>query len=87
MKKPINRSKFKNEEKEAQWWADLDLTEHFEPGDFKRARFPNLKPTTRSVSIRLPEWLINEVKERANELVIPYQTLIKQLIKEGLHIK
>jgi predicted DNA binding CopG/RHH family protein len=84
MKKQLNKPKFKNEAQEAEWWANLDITEYFEPGDFKRVSFPNLKPTTRPISIRLPEWLITQLKERANELVIPYQTLIKQFIKKGL---
>jgi predicted DNA binding CopG/RHH family protein len=87
MKKPLNRPKFRSEAQEAEWWANLDLTEHFDAGDFKRVSFPNLKPTTRSISIRLPEWLIVQVKEQANELMIPYQTLIKQFIRNGVQPK
>jgi predicted DNA binding CopG/RHH family protein len=87
MKKPLNRPTFKNEAEEAEWWTNLDLSEYFEPSDFKRVSFPHLKPTTQSVSIRIPTWLLAQVKEKANELVIPYQTLIKQYIQKGLHTK
>ena len=84
MKKQLNIPKFKNEDEEADFWAKLDLSEYLEPSDFERVSFPNLKPTTRSIAIRIPEWLINRVKEKANELNIPYQTLIKQYIKKGV---
>ena len=84
MKKPLNIPKFKNEDEERDFWTSLDVTEYFEPSDFHRVSFPNLKPTTRAISIRLPEFLINQVKEKANELSVPYQALIKQYIKNGL---
>ena len=84
MKKQLKIPKFKNEDEEAQFWSDLDLSEHLEPSDFKRVSFPNLKPTTRSISIRIPDYLLNRVKEKANEINIPYQSLIKQYIKKGV---
>jgi predicted DNA binding CopG/RHH family protein len=46
--------------------------------------FPNLKPSTRSVSIRLPEYILERLKEKANEISVPYQALIKEYIKKGL---
>jgi len=84
MKKQLNIPKFKNEDKESEFWANLDLSEYLEPSDFERISFPNLKPTSRSISIRIPEYLINRVKEKANEINIPYQSLIKQYIKKGV---
>lgn len=84
MKKQLNIPKFKNEDEEAEFWANLDLSKYLEPSDFERVSFPNLKPTTRSISIRIPEYLINRLKERANEINIPYQSLIKEYIKRGL---
>ena len=84
MKKQLKIPKFKNEDEEAQFWSDLDLSEYLEPSDFKRVSFPNLKPTTRSISIRIPDYLLNRVKEKANEINIPYQSLIKQYIKKGV---
>ncbi len=84
MKKPLKIPKFKNEDEEAQFWANLDLSEYLEPQDMERVSFPNLKPTTRSISIRIPEYLLNRVKEKANETNIPYQSLIKEYIKKGV---
>jgi len=79
MKKQLKIPKFKNEDQEADFWANLDLS-----SDFERVSFPDLKPTSRSISIRIPEYLINRVKEKANEINIPYQSLIKQYIKKGV---
>ncbi len=84
MKKPLKIPKFKNEDEEREFWWKLDLSEYFEPGDFERVSFPNLKPTSHPVSIRIPEYLLNRLKEKANELNIPYQSLIKQYIQKGV---
>jgi predicted DNA binding CopG/RHH family protein len=84
MKKPLKIPKFKNEDEEREFWWKLDLSEYYEPSDFEPVSFPNLKPTSRSISIRMPEYLINRVKEKANELDIPYQTLMKQYISRGV---
>lgn len=84
MKKRLKIPKFKNEDEEREFWWKLDLSEYFEPSDFERVSFPDLKPTTRSISIRIPEYLLDRVKEKANELTIPYQSLIKQYIKKGV---
>ena len=83
MKKQLKIPKFKNEDAERDFWAKLDLSEYYEPSDFERVSFPNLKPTTRPVSIRIPEYLLNRVKEKANEINVPYQSLIKEYIKKG----
>lgn len=83
MKKPLKIPKFKNEDEEREFWWNLDLSKYFEPKDFERVSFPNLKPTTRPISIRIPEYLLNRVKEKANEINIPYQSLIKEYIKRG----
>ncbi|OGL77392.1 hypothetical protein A3J43_03755 [Candidatus Uhrbacteria bacterium RIFCSPHIGHO2_12_FULL_54_23] len=87
MKKKLKLPKFKNEDEEREFWARIDLSEYFEPSDFVRVSFPNLKPTTRSISIRIPEYLIIRVKERANALDIPYQSLMKQYIARGVREK
>ena len=84
MKKKLKLPKFKNEDEERDFWAKLDLSEYFEPEDFVPVSFPNLKPTTRPISIRIPEYLLDRVKERANEINIPYQSLIKQYIQKGI---
>ena len=84
MKKPLKLLKFKNEDEERDFWAKLDLSEYYEASDLEPVSFPNLKPTTRSISIRIPEYLLNRVKEKANEINIPYQSLIKEYIKKGV---
>ncbi|OGK15172.1 hypothetical protein A3H80_02900 [Candidatus Roizmanbacteria bacterium RIFCSPLOWO2_02_FULL_37_19] len=84
MKKKLKLPKFKNEDEERDFWAKLDLSEYFEPEDFVPVSFPNLKPSSRPISIRIPNYLLNRVKERANELNIPYQSLIKQYIQKGI---
>ena len=84
MKKPLKLPKFKNEDEERDFWAKLDLSEYYEASDLEPVSFPNLKPTTRSISIRIPEYLLNRLKEKANEINIPYQSLIKEYIKKGV---
>jgi len=71
------------EDEEREFWAKLDLSEYYEPSDMERVSFPNLKPTSCSISIRIPEYLLSRVKERANEINVPYQSLIKGYIKKG----
>jgi len=84
MKKKLKLPKFKNEDEERKFWWNLDLSEYYEPEDLEEVSFPNLKPTTRPISIRIPEYLLNRLKEKANEINIPYQSLIKQYIKKGV---
>lgn len=84
MKKQLKLPKFKNEDEEREFWAKINLADYYEPSDFEKVSFPNLKPTTRSISIRIPEYLLNRLKEKANEINVPYQSLIKQYIKKGV---
>ena len=84
MKKQLKLPKFKNEDEEREYWYKLDLSKYYDSSDLERVSFPNLKPTSRSISIRIPEYLLNRVKEKANEINIPYQSLIKQYIQKGL---
>lgn len=85
MKKQLVVPKFKSEAEEAEFWAALKLTDYFEPTDFTRGiMFPNLKRTKRLISIRLPEELIGKVKVKASKLDVPYQSLIRQFIQQGV---
>ncbi|MBU4332280.1 BrnA antitoxin family protein [Patescibacteria group bacterium] len=84
MKKQFKVPKFKNEAKEREFWSKVDLAAYFDKEDFEPVSFPNLKPTTRSISLRLPEFVINRAKEKANEINVPYQSLMKKYIMEGL---
>ena len=84
MKKPLKIPKFKNEDREAEFWDKIDLSQYLRSSDFERVSFPNLKPTTRSISIRIPEYILARLKERANEINVPYQSLMKEYIAEGI---
>lgn len=74
--------KFKNEDEERAFWATHDLTDYLDWTKARRVRFPNLKPTLRTISIRLPEHLIGDLKALGNERDIPYQALLKQFVAE-----
>lgn len=69
--------KFKSEKEERAFWAMHDSTEYFDWASAKKAVFPNLKPSTKAISIRLPESLIERLKILANKRDIPYQSLLK----------
>lgn len=84
MKKAVKIPKFKNEDEERSFWSKIDLTDYFESKDLKAVSFPDLKPTSRSISLRIPETMIMRLKEQANELHVPYQSLIKQYIAQGI---
>ena len=74
---------FESEDEEREFWATHDSTEFI---DWDRAErnpsFPNLKPSTRSVSIRLPESLLAQLKMLANKKDVPYQSLMKTFLAE-----
>lgn len=74
--------KFKSEEDEARFWEKHDSTEYVEYSKAKKVLFPNLKPSTRTISIRLPESLIEHLKLLANKRDVPYQSLIKMFLAE-----
>ena len=84
MKKVLKKlPKFKNEEEEAEFWNTHSSVYYFDWSKARNVIFPNLKPTSRSISIRLPEYIIDQIKIQANKLDIPYQTLMKQYIANG----
>ena len=74
--------RFKNEEQERQFWSDNDSAEYVDYSKTEQASFPDLHPTTKSISIRLPVYLMNRLKEIANKRDIPYQSLIKLYLSE-----
>lgn len=75
---------FKTEAEERDFWETTDSTEYVEWSKAKRAVFPNLKPTTRSISLRLPVSLLDAIKSAANKQDVPYQSLIKVWLSEKL---
>jgi predicted DNA binding CopG/RHH family protein len=68
---------FKNEDEEREFWATHSPLDFFDAKNFKKASFPNLKPSIKSISIRLPEDLLAELKILANKKDVPYQSLAK----------
>jgi len=82
MSKPI--PEFKNEDEEREFWAAHDSSEYVDWSKAKRAVFPNLKPTTRAISLRLPEFMLDELRQLANQRDVPYQSLIKVFLRERM---
>lgn len=73
---------FKNEEEESEFWNQNDSSEYIDWSKGKSAIFPNLKPSTQSVSIRLPVGMIESLKVLANKKDVPYQSLMKVFLSE-----
>lgn len=63
--------KFKNEDEELEFWSTHDSTEYVDFSKAKKALFPNLKPSTKTISVRLPESLIEHLKQLANKRDVP----------------
>lgn len=80
--KPI--PKFKNEDEEREFWAKADSSEYFDWSKAEEVIFPNLKPSTKAISIRLPEYLLARIKQIANFRDVPYQSLIKILLSQSV---
>ncbi len=76
--------KFKTKDEEYAFWNKHDVTDYFDVSKGKRIRFPNLKPSTKMISLRLPEDLLEEIKIEANKRDVPYQSYIKMLLKEKI---
>ncbi len=80
--KPI--PKFNSEKEEREFWQRVDSTEYVDYSTARHVSFPNLKLTSRPITIRLPESLIDRVKIEAHKMDIPYQSLIKKFIYDSL---
>ncbi|OFW68285.1 MAG: hypothetical protein A2Y74_07160 [Actinobacteria bacterium RBG_13_63_9] len=76
--------KFKSEAKEREFWASADSTEYVDWRKGKRVAFSNLKPSTKAISIRLPESLVEALKVLANKRDVPYQSLLKIFLAERI---
>ncbi len=83
--------KFKSEDEEFIFWSTHDSTEYVDYSKGKRVLFPDLKPSSRTISIRLPESLIERLKTLANKKDVPYQSLVKMFlierVEEEMHTK
>lgn len=75
---------FKTEAEEQAFWATHDSTEYVDWSNAKRAVFPNLKPSTKTISLRLPQAMLEELKLLANKRDVPYQSLLKIFLSERI---
>ncbi|MGB6742724.1 MAG: BrnA antitoxin family protein [Terracidiphilus sp.] len=86
MKKPI--PEFKSEAEEFEFWSSTgkgsDSTDYLDWPKAKRAKFPNLRPSLRTISVRLPVAMIEDLKILANQRDVPYQSLLKVFLAERL---
>lgn len=77
--------KFANEAEERHFWENHDSSEYLDWSKAQRIVLPKLKPTTKTISLRLPQHLLDSIKSAANSRDVPYQSLIKVWLQEKLH--
>jgi hypothetical protein len=82
MKKKI--PDFKNEDAERRFWATADSTEYLDWSAARRQKLVRLKPSLRTISLRLPVSMIEDLKVLANRRDVPYQSLLKVFLAERL---
>lgn len=80
--KPV--PEFRSEDGEREFWAAHDSTEFIDWQSAQRRKLPNLKPTLRTISLRLPVSMIEDLKVLANKRDVPYQSLLKVFLAERL---
>jgi len=78
---------FATEADERAFWESHDSTDYVDWSKAQRVRFVNLKPSTKSISLRLPQPLLDEIKVAANKRDVPYQSLIEVWLAERLAIE
>ncbi len=79
-----NLPKFESEDQERNFWASHDSTDFVDWRRAERVKLPNLRPTTRTISIRLPESMIERLKVLAHKRDIPYQSLLKMFVADKI---
>jgi len=76
--------KYRNEARERDFWASADSTEYVDWNEAQHVAFPNLKPSLKTISLRLPEMMLAELKALANKRDVPYQSLLKMFLAERI---
>ncbi len=84
MKKLKKIPYFKSEKEERKFWQRVDSSEYIDYSKAENWQFPNLKLTSKPITIRLPQSLIDRIKTKAHRLDIPYQSLIKKILFEAV---
>ncbi len=87
MKKFKEIPKFKNEQEEREFWEIHDTTDYFDISKAKKVYFPNLKKSTKTISLRLPADMLEHLKVKANAMDVPYQSLIKIILQKELLVE
>lgn len=86
MNKPLDTvPEFSSEAEEHAFWETHDSTDYLDWTTAQKVVLPNLKPTTKTISLRLPQHLLDSIKAAANSRDVPYQSLIKVWLQEKLH--
>lgn len=75
---------FQNETEEREFWANEDSTDFIDWETGEVSVLPNLKPTTRTISLRMSESMLNQIRLVANQRAVPYQSLIKMFLKDQI---
>lgn len=84
-KKPKNKlPKFRSEDHEREFWSKSDSSDYVDWDRARRVVLPKLKPTQKTISLRLPAWMLAELKRLANKRDVPYQSLLKVFLAERL---
>lgn len=83
-KHPKSRPEFKSESEERAFWESRDSTEYVDWSAARKVSLPNLKPSTKTISLRLPVALLERIKIEANRRDMPYQSLIKAWLAEDV---
>lgn len=83
-KKLKNIPIFKNEDEEREFWAKENSTDFIDWEKAEVSVLPNLKPTTRTISLRISESMLNQIRLIANQRDVPYQSLIKMFLKDRI---
>ena len=81
---PKKIPEFQNEDDEREFWANNDSADYLDWSNAQRVVLPNLKPSTKTISLRLPESMLNEIRVLANKRDVPYQSLIKVFLQERI---
>ena len=84
MSKHKNIPKFKNEDEEREFWAKADSSQYIDWRKAEKVTLSKLKPSTKTISLRLPEFILDEIKMIANKKDVPYQSLIKIFLKDRI---
>ncbi|MFN2315512.1 MAG: BrnA antitoxin family protein [Gemmatimonadales bacterium] len=88
MPKPAKKLKpipeFRSHDEAAEFWMTHDTTEYFDWSTAQRVRFPKLRPSTATISLRLPQMMLDELRMIANQQDVPYQSLMKVYLAERL---